>query len=225
MNELIFFFHIVAILSFLAIANRYGKEALISFFCVSALFANVFVTKQIDLFGANVTCTDAFAVSCMISLNLLQEKYGKALAKKAIWIAFMILSYFTLMSQIHLFYTPNHYDQSQSAFEMVFAHTPRLLAASLGVAFIVQRIDVHIFGLIKSKFPTNFFFRFGGAFLVSQMIDTMLFSLIGLKGLVANIVDIMIVSFFVKLAIFFLMSPLTKYLLKIHQKKVFVNEK
>ncbi|GAB4187688.1 MAG: queuosine precursor transporter [Simkaniaceae bacterium] len=207
MNEALFFFHIPLIVAFLLAANRFGKEMLIAFFAISAMLANIFVTKQITMFHANVTCTDAFAVSCILSLNLLQETYGKAAARKAVWIAFFLLLYLAVMSQIHLLYQPNNFDQTQASFQKIFRITPRLFAASAVVAFIVQQIDIQIFGLLKKKFPSLFFFRIGGSFFITQWIDTVLFTFLGLYGIVANLWSIVLISFLIKLAAFALMSP------------------
>ena len=62
MNELIFLFHILLVLSFVLGALRLGKNALLSLLALQAILANLFVVKQISLFGFAVTCSDVFAI-------------------------------------------------------------------------------------------------------------------------------------------------------------------
>ena len=84
MNELVFFTSILAVSTFSLGVLSLGKEALVAFICLQGLLSNLFVTKQIMLFGLDVTSSDIFAVGTILSLNLLQEYYGPQIVKKAI---------------------------------------------------------------------------------------------------------------------------------------------
>jgi len=77
MNEFIFLLHIIIIAISSLVALRLGKEALVAYVCVLGILSNLFVTKQILLFGFNVIATDAFVVGAVLGLQLLQEYYGK----------------------------------------------------------------------------------------------------------------------------------------------------
>ena len=72
MNETIFFLHIFSALLFLALAIRLGKMALGVYVALSGVLANLFVVKQIELFGLHATASDVFAVGGILGLNLLQ---------------------------------------------------------------------------------------------------------------------------------------------------------
>ena len=97
MNELIFIGYIVIVSVASLIAARFGKEALIALISVEALLLNIFVLKQITLFGLTATAADALAVGSSLALNLFQEQYDKKTAQKAIWISF-----FCALSSIRL---------------------------------------------------------------------------------------------------------------------------
>ena len=58
--------------------------------------------KQIDLFGFSVTCSDVFAIGGILSLNLLQEYFGKEAASRAVKVSLLALLFFAVMSQVHL---------------------------------------------------------------------------------------------------------------------------
>lgn len=197
MNELLFFFSAFLVVTFALLALRLGKSSLIAFIAIQGILANLFVVKQMALFGFSVTCSDVFAIGGILSLNLLQEYFGKEAAKRAVQISFLSLIFFAVMSQIHLFYVPTAADETHSAFEAIFSSTPRIIIASIAVFYIVQQMDIRLFGWLKS-FVTKLPLRIALSLLVSQFIDTVLFSFLGLYGLVESVFDIIFVSFLVK---------------------------
>lgn len=200
MNEFIFFGHIVLILLFLAIAVRLGQGALTLYIGLSAVLANLFVIKQMTLFGLQATCSDGFAVGGILGLNLLQDLYGKEAARRSVRASLFALLFFAAMSQMHLFYAPGAFDQTQSSYATVLGQTPRIVIASLAVYYVVQRIDVVFFGFLK-RFILNLGTRLFISLFVNQALDTILFSFFGLYGLVESLFDIIIVSFIVKCTI------------------------
>lgn len=212
MNELIFGLQILLIVGFSLGALRLGQGALTAWVAVQALIANLFVLKQITLFGFNVTASDAFIVGSLLGLNFLQEYFSKEEAIKATWICFFFMIFFTLVSQVHLWYQPSTHDTTQVAFSTILSQSPRLLIASMSVFFIVQQIDVRFFAFLKDKLPqVNFAWRTAIALVVSQFLDTVLFSFAGLYGIVESIVDIVFVSFAVKLIVIFSSAPIIRW--------------
>ena len=207
MNEILFFFHILVVISFVFLALRLGKGALIALIALQGVFANLFVIKQMTLFEFSVTCSDVFAIGAILSLNLLQEYFGKETAKQAVKISFLSLLFFVVLSQVHLLYTPNQSDTTQSAFETILSHSVRIVFASLATFFIVQQFDVRFFGWFKGKL----LIRVATSLVCSQLLDTILFSLFGLYGIVESVIDIMIVSFFIKCMIIFTSSPFVAF--------------
>lgn len=199
MNELLFFLQTLLIVGFVFGALKLGKSALISWVAIQALIANLFVLKQISLFGFNVTASDAFAIGSLLGLNFLQEFHGKEEAQKATWICFFFMLFFAFVSQLHLLYIPSQYDTSHAAFYEILSQSPRLIFASMGVFFIVQRIDIRFFAFLKRSFPSwSFSFRVAIALVVSQCLDTVLFSFVGMYGIVASIFDIIMISLAIK---------------------------
>ncbi|MBA2369522.1 MAG: queuosine precursor transporter [Candidatus Protochlamydia sp.] len=212
MNELLFLFQILLIIIFALAAIRLGKSALIAWIAAQALIANLFVLKQISLFGFNVTASDAFAIGGLLGLNFLQEYFGKEEAQKSTWICFFLMSFFVLVSQIHLNFIPSLYDDTQPSFLRILSPSPRLLASSMLVFIIVQRLDIYFFAALKKMRPQmNFTFRAAICLVISQFLDTLLFSLIGLYGLVASLVDIILLSFMIKLIVIFLFTPFIRW--------------
>lgn len=202
MNEAIFFAHIVIILVFLGIAVRLGSMALTVFAALSGVLANLFVVKQTTLFGLNVTCSDVYAVGGILGLNLLQELYGKEAANRAIRSSMFGMLLFVLTSQIHLWYAPNGFDRTHDAFSQILGQTPRIVVASIGVYYLVQKFNVQCFSFLQHRIG-HLGARLTLSLLISQALDTVLFGFFGLYGLVASLFDVIAVSLTVKYAMIF----------------------
>ncbi len=208
MNALVLSLHITAICSLTLTALRYGKELVIAWLCLLALAMNLFVLKQIDLFGLSVTSSDALAVGYLLGLNLIQEFFGKQMARKTVWISFFVSTSFVLLSQIQLAYTPNAYDLAQPHFAFLFSPMPRIMLASLFSFVVIQLVDLAFFGFLRNKTGGRFLtVRITLALLLSQTLDTLLFSYLGLYGLVENLGHIIILSLAVKGLVILCTSP------------------
>lgn len=207
MNELIFFAHTLIVILFALFALRMGPSCLIAWIVLQGIFANLFVVKQIDLFGFAVTCSDVFAIGGILSLNLLQEYFGKDKAKSALKISLFSLLFFIAMAEIHLQYIPNASDVTHSAFFTIFSSSPRIVLASIATFFIVQQFDVRFFSFLKGALPS----RIAISLFCSQLLDTILFSYLGLYQLVESVFDIIIVSFLIKCIVILISAPFTTF--------------
>jgi len=221
-NELLFILHSLLISIFAVIALKISKEALISFLCVQAILSNLFVSKQIILFGFCATCSDAFSVGSSLSLNLLQEYFGKQIAQKTIWISFFCLIFYLLMTQMHLIYIPSEFDIMQKNFYEIFQFAPRIVIASLIAYLISQQIDLRLYNFFKKKFEGKYFIlRNYGSLLISQFVDTLIFTFLGLYSIVENPLQIFTISYFVKVFTIILAAPIVGILKKILENKLF----
>jgi queuosine precursor transporter len=210
MNAFIFFIHIFLVFTFGLGALRLGKEALIGWVALQAVLANLFVIKQIDFFGFEITCSDAFAVGSFFGLNLLQEYFGRKTTLTAIKVCFFSMLFFALMAQIHLLYKPSLSDTTQDAFRTILEASPRLFIASLATFAIAQQIDLRLFR--KLSFLSSFSLKNTLALSCSQLIDTIIFSFLGLYDIVSSLFDVIFISFLVKLVIILCLKPFTQCL-------------
>ena len=209
MNTFFFFLHNIAIGTALLGALAYKKEMLIALVCVMGILSNLFLVKQIDLFGYSVTSTDVFAVGMCIGLNLIQEYWGKSTAKKTILISFLCSLFYLCMTQFHLSYIPNVYDKTAQAFETILCFAPRFVCASFVSFFISQYFECFIFAQLKEiSAGRHFILRNYVALILSQLLDTIIFSFLGLYKIAGNILHIIMVSFFIKLVIIICSTPI-----------------
>ncbi len=210
MNELIFFVHIIALVSFILLALRIGKEALIATVVVIVILGNLFVTKQMSLFGLDVTCSEVYTIGAIFSLNLLQTYFGKRVTNRTLAIVFLLLFFVIIMSQFQLYYLPSKYDSMHHAFTAILDYAPRVMITSFFCTLTMQKLDVELFGFLKKRLTRlPFFAPFICASLVTQLLDTLLFSFIALYGIVHNMKDIIVMSYLVKMTIIFSIAPFT----------------
>lgn len=208
MNIIIFCAQLIAIGITILVMQRFGWPALTAALCVQVILANLFVLKQIQLLGLHATSSDVYMVGCVLTLNLLQEYYGKKAARSAIWISFVLLVFYTIMSQLHIAYIPNIYDFSQVHYHAILAYMPRLATASLIVYLIVQYFDTFFYAFVRVLLQGRYLaFRNMLSIAVSQLLDTVLFSILGLYGIIDNIVQVMVVSFTIKMIAMLILVP------------------
>lgn len=208
MNELLFFFHLIILVSSLLGALALGKQGLTGLICVLAVLMNLFVLKQITLFNLTVTATDAFAVAVTLGLNLMQEYYGLAAAQKTIWIGFYVSAVTLSLSKIHLWYTPSSIDICHPHYEVLLTAMPRIVIASLVTYLIVMQSDALLYKWLKVKFDNRYLVARNMLSLsISQLMDTLLFSVLGLWGIVPYLSHIIFVSYTIKILTIICISP------------------
>ena len=199
---------------------RMGRSGLTTWVALCGLLANFFVLKQIDLLGFNATASDAFAIGGLFGLNLLQQRYGFAATREAIWVGFCVMIVFVLCTQIHLAYTPSTFDSMHDTYNQLLKPAPRLLAASIFTFLIVQQFDARMFRLAKSMQLAPASILSPLCISISQAIDTILFTILGLVGIIEKPLHIMLVSYSIKLiaiGCLFLTTQLIIHTVKPHE--------
>lgn len=217
MNELFFIIHTIIIACFALGSLALGSSALVAFICLQCALANLFVIKQITLFGFTATCADAFTVGATIGLNLLQEYFGKEIAKRAIWINFFLLIFYAIVSQFHLMYVPDAADITQQHFLPILKCMPRIVIASFSVYLFTQMTDYYLYGILKKMFHDKYIIlRNYASIAFCQLLDTVLFSYLGLYGIIDNIGEVIVISYLIKLASIVIATPFVGFSRKIY---------
>jgi len=185
-----------------------GREAIKIWLVLLTIGMNLFVLKQITLFGLNVTCSDTLAVGYLLGLNLIQEFFGRKETLRTIWITALASLAFLFLSLMTLVYQPSAYDQAHPLLYQLFFPQLRLVFASLTTFLIVQGCDLKLFAVLRAKTGGRWLpLRIAISLLCLQTLDTLLFSFLGLYGIVPKILDIIIFSLAVKWIIVLLSTP------------------
>jgi uncharacterized integral membrane protein (TIGR00697 family) len=206
-NEILFFVHCGVVLTFLLVAIYLGRDAVVAYIAASWAYANFFVTKQVMLFGFEVTASDAYAIGGMLSLSILQELWGRQYAMKAIYASFLLLGLASAVSVVHLAYIPSAHDVMHDHFAALLTATPRLALASFVTFIISSRLEIALFAKLSQMPGLPFPLRAAISTAIVMLVDTLLFSLLGLYGIVADLFDIIVISYLLKLLTIAIMSP------------------
>lgn len=208
MNELIFLLHIIIVIGFLFIALHFGKNALMGLVCLQVILANLFVVKQINIFGLNATGGDVFIVGSVLGMNLLQEYFGKKIADKTLIISFLNMIFYLTMSFIHLLYVPNSFDTTNNFFYGILKFAPRITIASIFSYLIVLKLNNWLYLYLKKICSNKYIvLRSFISLVLSQLLDTFLFAFLALYGIVGSIWQIILVSFTLKIIVAIIATP------------------
>ena len=163
----------------------FGKEGLFVWVAVGTVIANIQVTKSVELFGITATLGNVLFASIYLATDILNDRYGRQVAKKAVWLGFSSAIIMTVLMTISLQFHPATNDIAQQSLETLFGIVPRIVLGSIVAYIIGQYVDVYLFNLIKKRFSSDrtFIVRAYGSTVFSSIIDTALFTLIAFTGL------------------------------------------
>lgn len=196
MNELLWF--VLLILNFVAIMiafRFYGKMGLYIWIPISVIVANIQVTKTVQLFGIEATLGNIVYATGFLATDILSECFGKKDSRKAIGIGFFSLICMTIFMQIALIFNPAPSDFVQESMSTIFGFMPRLVLGSLVAYFISNNHDVWAYEFWKKKFPGKkyIWLRNNASTFISQLIDSVIFTIIAFLGVYPTSVLIQIV--------------------------------
>lgn len=190
MNELLLIASLVVIFGATLVAYKiFGKSGLYCLTGIATICANIEVLILIKAFGMEQTLGNVlFAVTFLIT-DILSECEGREAANKAVLIGMFSSLFFLLLSQSWLLYTPSDTDWATPSIEAIFTNTPRMLLASFIVYAISQTFDVWLYhrwwSFTEKKFGDKrkfLWLRNNGSTLISQIVNTALFTLMAFYG-------------------------------------------
>ena len=143
----------------------------------------------IHAFGMDQTLGNVlFAVTFLIT-DILSECEGKKEANKAVWTGIFSSIFFLALTQSWLLYVPAAEDTMAPAIRAVFSNTPRMILSSLTVYAISQFFDVWLYhkwwAFTEKRFGDRrrfLWLRNNGSTLISQIVNTLLFTLFAFWG-------------------------------------------
>jgi uncharacterized integral membrane protein (TIGR00697 family) len=220
-NELIFFSQTLLGLAVVLAASRAGKTWLYALIAVNYILANIFVTKTIILFGYEATGGNVLYGAIFLTTDILSEYYGKAAARKGVYIGLAATLFYLVMSQLMLAYeaSPNDWGAAEGM-QTIFGFAPGIVLASLTAYMISQLHDVWAFHFWKRFFNNRHLWaRNNFSTAVSQLIDSLTFALLAFSVFprffmqpedilpMTVVWQIVLTTYILKLAVAFLDTP------------------
>ncbi len=178
-NEVLGLGFVVANFTMLLIMYKFfGKSGLFAWVAMSTILANIQVTKTIEIIGLTATLGNSLYASTFLATDILNEKYGKKEAKKAVWLGFSALLVMVIAMQFGLSFIPEESDFAHGSLETIFGLVPQIAIASMIAYLASQHLDVVIFTALRKMFPkdSQFWIRNNGSTLLSQLLDTLIFT-------------------------------------------------
>lgn len=174
------------------------------------------------MFGISVTLGNVIYSTVFLATDILSEIYGGKEARKAVKIGFFSILIFTILTQIDLLFIPNEQDLVNESMHTIFSFMPRFCFASILTYIISNTIDTYLYDIIKNKLPQEKFLwvRNNGSTMISQLIDSILFTTIAFVGIYSwgVVINLIIVTYAVKLVVAILDTPFI-YIAKRIEKK------
>jgi queuosine precursor transporter len=204
-NELIWILlFLTNFLIIIGIFKLWKKEGLIAWMGISILLANIQVLKTIELFGMVATLGNIVYASSFLITDILNELYGKKEANKAVWIGFYTMVASTLIMTIGLWFAPHSSDFAQESLKTIFGIMPRIALASLIAYLLANLHDVWAFNFWKRKTNGKYLWiRNNFSTIVSQAIDSIIFTLVAFYGVFSSqvLLQIFITTYVLKVLV------------------------
>ncbi|WP_251477025.1 queuosine precursor transporter [Planococcus sp. NCCP-2050] len=177
-------FAVVNFVLLLIMYKFFGKTGLFAWVAISTVLANIQVTKTIEIIGLTATLGNSLYASTFLATDILNEKYGKKEAKKAVWLGFSSLLIMVIVMQLGIKFIPDESDIANEALQTIFGLVPQIAIASMIAYLTSQHLDVLIFTALRKVFPkdSQFWIRNNGSTLISQLLDTLIFTSIAFYG-------------------------------------------
>ncbi len=207
-NSLWFLLWAVVCLGFVLTAFRLGKIWLFGMVATNAILANIFVVKGMTLFGLSATGGNAVYAAIFLSTDLFAEHYGSRTARRAVHLGFFASIFFLVGSQMILVFQPADFDFAQPAFETIFSLTPRIVLGSMVAYLISQHLDISLFLLLRRLTKERYlWFRNTGSTVISQLIDSIIFTLIAFVGVYPDLGEMILFTWLVKVVVAVIDTP------------------
>lgn len=209
-NEILFLLWTLMAVGVVLGAFRTGRIALYGVIGVYIILANVFVTKQITLFGFAATGGNSLYGAIFLATDLLNEHWGRKEAQRAVLFGWACALFYLVATQVFLWFQPSGEDFAHGPMSDLFALAPRIVAGSLLAYILSQTHDVIAFSSWKRRTEgRHLWLRNNASTLVSQLIDSVIFTLVAFFGVFPTsvLVQIVVTTYLLKVIVAALDTP------------------
>ena len=231
-NELLLILSVFLIYGGVLFCYRlFGKHGLFAFSATATVLANIEVLILVDAFGMEQTLGNVMFASTYLITDILSENDSKKDASKAVYIGIFTSIAMLVLTQLWMLFTPAASDFVMPSIKQIFSTTPRLMLASILGYAVSQRFDVwlyHAWWKLTARGGDSrrmLWLRNNGSTLVSQLINTILFTTVAFLGRydTATFISIMVSSYVIYIFTSLLDTPII-YIARIMKEKGWVQE-
>lgn len=216
-NEILLMGSVLLIYGLVLFAYRlFGRCGLYAMTVIATIFANIEVLILVEAFGMEQTLGNVMFASTYLITDILSENEGKETAARAVWLGVFTLAVMLIFTQSWMYYAPAQEDWVSGHIAAIFSTTPRMLLASFLGYVISQRFDVwlyHCWWEFSKKMTGDanawLWLRNNGSTLISQLVNTLIFSLVAFSGWYTGktLISVMISSYVIYIVTSLLDTP------------------
>lgn len=175
----------------LVMTRLFGVAGLYLYIATAIIAANVEVLKavQFGFYDHPVAMGTVLFSSTYLATDILTEHYGRAAARKAVFLGFAAYLLFCLMMMITLGFRPLNAEQAgiemewalpmQDHIAALFTPAPALLAAGMTAYLTSQLFDVWVYQRIRGATgDRHLWLRNNGSTMLSALVDNVIFSVL-----------------------------------------------
>ena len=189
-NEILIAASVVLFFGGLVLLFRmFGKTGVYVWIVLETVCANIEVLILVRAFGMEMTLGNVLFASSFLATDILSEVYGKKEADKAVWVGIASNIAFIIISQMWMLYIPSSSDTMAPAIKTVFAHTPRIMLASLASYCVCELFDVwcyHKWWNLTARLSNDthrfLWLRNNLSTLAAQLLNTVMFTALAFYG-------------------------------------------
>lgn len=161
----------------------YGKVGIFMWIIFATIVSNIQTVKLVEIFGIETALGNILYGTTFLATDALNLKYGEKTARKSILLGIITMILVSLFMTIALYYKPSANDFSQESLKVIFTLNLRITIASVIAFAISQFNDTKLFAFLQKKY-NKLWISNNLSTIVSQVIDTVIFTLITYLGLV-----------------------------------------
>ena len=224
MNELLWLLMLVICFGGILLTYRFfGRVGLYVWTAIAVIVANIQVVKFIEVFGLVATLGNVVYATSFLVTDILSENYGRRAARRAVAFGFLSLIALVVLMNVALLFTPDVSDEAHPHLAAIFTLLPRIALASLIAYGVSQYHDVWAYHFWKRRFPAarKIWVRNNLSTLVSQLIDSVVFSVAAFAGMVEIrvLIEIVITTYVIKAVVAVADTPLVYIARRWHENR------
>ena len=154
-------------------------------FCGCLIISNILASKTFSLYDIILPCGVVIFPLVYIVGDVLTEIYGFTLAKRTIYLGFIINLIAVIAYQIAIF-LPGTDSITSNAFSIILGSTPRILIASLISYLVGSYVNAYFMKILKERYTDYLFARCSISTLFGEGLDAIIFITIAFAGLMPN---------------------------------------
>ena len=154
-------------------------------FCGCLIISNILASKTFSLYDIILPCGVVIFPLVYIVGDVLTEIYGFTLAKRTIYLGFIINLIAVIAYQIAIF-LPGTDLATSNAFSIILGSTPRILIASLISYLVGSYVNAYFMKILKERYTDYLFARCSISTLFGEGLDAIIFITIAFAGMMPN---------------------------------------